>query len=236
MRDIPARMEDRLIVALDVHSVDEAWAMVERLPMVSFFKVGLGLLYARGFDELLDRLIRRGRVFLDAKMFDIPETVRRGVEVAAQRGVSLITVHGDEAIMRAAVQGKAGTDVRIFAVTVLTSLDDAALGRMGYRHSARELVLARAKAAAEAGCDGIIASALDHPDAIRAEVRAPGLLIATPGIRSARDAMNDHKRAATPEQAIRDGADYLVVGRPIIGARAPGEAADGIIREMKGER
>ena len=184
-RDLPARMADRLIVALDVESVASAEEMAERLAgTVSFFKVGLWLLMTPGVDRLIDALKAAGhRVFLDAKMYDIPQTVERGVAAAAARGVDFLTIHGDAAIMQAAVRGRAEAALKLFAVTVLTSLDDASLAEMGFAQTARELVARRAAAAARCGCDGVIASADDDPDAIRAQAGSERLLVATPGVR-----------------------------------------------------
>lgn len=237
-RDIPDAMADRLIVALDVAGIAEAKALVSRLDsVVSFFKIGLWLQFAPGVDGLIDSLIAAGKkVFLDAKMFDIPETVGGAVAVAARRKVSFITVHGDESIMRAAVAAKGGSALKIFAVTVLTSLDDAALKEMGYGVSAQELVRMRAAKAVECGCDGIIASANDNPTEIRRLARTRSLLIATPGVRQAGGRVNDQKRTATPGEAIRNGADYLVVGRPIVAAPDPVAAARSFIQEMEDAR
>ena len=234
-RDVPPNTADRLIVALDVESVAAAAEMANRLDgVVSFFKIGLWLLFAPGVDRLIDTLIGNGkRVFLDAKMFDIPQTVNKGIVQAARRGVSFITVHGDDAIMRAAAEGRGGGTLKVFAVTVLTSLDDAALHGMGYHFGARELVRRRAAGAVACGCDGIIASAEDNPDDIRRQAGGPGLLIATPGIRQAQGNVNDHKRLATPREAIRNGADYLIVGRPIVEATDPAAAARSFVRDME---
>jgi orotidine-5'-phosphate decarboxylase len=238
IREVPSQMADRLIVALDVNSVDDARALVGRLDgVVSFFKIGLGLQFVPGVDGLIDELIDGGkRVFLDAKVFDIPETVGRAVAVAARRMVSFITVHGDERIMRAATEAKGDSAIKIFAVTVLTSLDDAALKEMGYGVSALELVQMRARKAIECHCDGIIASANDNPNTIRRLANMESLLIATPGVRQHDGDVNDHKRSATPAEAIRNGADYLVVGRPIIAAPDPVVAARGFIAEMESAR
>src|SRR5580658_5832076 len=146
-RDLPANMADRLIVALDVPTIAEARALAERLDgVVSFFKIGLWLAFAEGVDGLLHALISSGkRVFLDAKMHDIGQTVQEGVARAADRGLSIVTVHGEPQVMRAAVKGKGGSDLKIFAISVLTSLDDAALKEMGYAHSARQLIHLRAR-------------------------------------------------------------------------------------------
>ena len=235
MRNVPANMADRLIVALDVTTVEDANTLINQLnPAISFYKIGLGLLFAQGVDRLIDSLIAaRKRVFMDAKMYDIPETVARGITVAAARGVSLITIHGDEAIIRAATEARGNAPLQVFAVTVLTSLDDAALASMGNTHTARALVQMRARQAASLGCDGIIASAHDNPNEVRQQAGNPNLLIATPGVRQATGDLNDHKRSATPGQAIAQGADYLVVGRPIIKSPTPLATARAFIAEMQ---
>jgi orotidine-5'-phosphate decarboxylase len=236
MRDLPEVMADRLIVALDVPTIAAAEALVRQLQgTISFYKIGLWLLFAPGAERFIDGLINAGqRVFLDAKMYDIGETVRQGVTRAVDRGVSVVTIHGDPEIMRAAVEGKRGSDrTKILAVTVLTNLDDRALQEMGINLPVQELVRLRAKLAADCGCDGIIASAEDAPDAIRQATRAPNLLIVTPGIREAGAAADDQKRRATPGQAIARGADYLVVGRPIARADDPAAAARRIIADME---
>jgi orotidine-5'-phosphate decarboxylase len=147
--------------------------------------------------------------------------------------VDFITVHGDEQIMRAAVENKGDSDLKIFAITVLTSLDDAALTAMGYKVGARELVQMRAKLAVQSGCDGIIASADDAPNQIRALAASEGLLIATPGVRRKNATADDQKRIATPGEAIASGADYLVVGRPILNAANPATEAEEFIKEME---
>ncbi len=234
-RDVPARMADRLIVALDVPEIAQARALVEKLDgIVSFFKIGLWLAFAEGVDGLIADLIARNkRVFLDAKMFDIGQTVEEGVARAADRGVSCVTVHGNGDIIRAAVQGKRGRDIKILAVTVLTSLSDADLHDMGYRLGARDLVHLRVRKAVEYGCDGIIASPHDNPDEIRRIAGADSLLVATPGVRPEGDSLDDHKRSATPAQAIAAGADYLVVGRPIIARPDPAARALEVIRQMQ---
>jgi orotidine-5'-phosphate decarboxylase len=217
-RDLPGELGERLIVALDVPTIGEADRIIADLDgIVSFFKIGLWLAFAEGVDGLIKRLIdARKRVFLDTKMFDIPQTVEQGVARAADRGVSFVTVHGDENILRSATLGKRGRDIRIFAITVLTSLNNAALRAMGYALTTQELVHLRVREAIKYGCDGIIASAHDDPDAIRKQVGNEKLLIATPGIRDEGESAADHKRTATAAAAIERGADYLVVGRPII--------------------
>jgi orotidine-5'-phosphate decarboxylase len=152
---------------------------------------------------------------------------------AAERGVSFVTVHGDSAIIQAAAEGKAGSALKILVVPVLTSLDDRGLRELGYAASVSELVVAGARLAAACGCDGIIAAPKDNPNAIRRAANAPGLLVVTPGVRLAGSALDDHRRAGTPAQAIADGADYLVVGRPIVKAADPAAAATQIVAEMR---
>lgn len=234
-RDVPARIEDRLIVALDVPSIEKARALIDKLDgVVSFFKVGLWLQFAAGFDGLVDRLMRKNKsVFLDAKMFDIGETVKQGVARAAERGVSFVTVHGDGEIMKAAVEGRGQSPIKIFAISVLTSVDQDGLRELGYLCSVEELILLRVKRAAECGCDGIIAAPHDNPNGIREAAGAQHLLIATPGVRLEGAPADDHKRPGTPAQAIAAGADYLVVGRPIVNSDDPARAATAIIENMR---
>jgi orotidine-5'-phosphate decarboxylase len=235
IRDISTAMADRLIVALDVESVEEAYQLVQKLDgIISFFKIGFRLQITEGFDGLIKHLLDSNKqIFLDAKMFDIPETVETAVQAAARRGVSFITVHGDENILMAAARGRGHSNIKIFAVTVLTSLDDEALTAMGYAVTAKALVQLRAEKAIACKCDGIIASADDKPDAIRELAKTNSLLIATPGVRMPGVAPDDQKRTATPSQAIEYGADYLVVGRPIIKDADPANAARKFIAEME---
>lgn len=234
-RDIPDKIEDRLIVALDVPDVDRARALVDRLEgVVSFFKLGLHLAFARGLDGFIEELRERGkRLFLDTKMYDIGETVREGVARAAERGVSLVTVHGDSEMMRAAVAGRAGAPLKILAITVLTSLDAAGLADLGYRGTVEDLVRLRVRRALECGVDGVVAAPDDDPDAIRREIGAPRLLFVTPGVRLAGGGRDEHKRTGTPRRAIAAGADYLVVGRPIVRDADPAAAARRIIEDMR---
>lgn len=227
-------LSGRLIVALDVPNLQEARLLIDRLgDTVSFYKIGMWLFFQRGVDELVDELIAGGkRVFLDYKMYDIGETVRRGVAAVAARGVSIVTVHGDPDMLRAAVQGRGDSALQVFAISVLTSQDQAALQAMGYDRPLQEIVDLRVRMAAEAGCNGVIASAADDPDAIRARSGRSDLLVGTPGIRLVGADMHDQKRAATPDAAVERGADYLVVGRPITGAADPAAAARDIIALM----
>jgi orotidine-5'-phosphate decarboxylase len=238
-RGLPTDMAKRLIVALDVPTIREADALVSKLSdTVSFFKIGLWLAFAEGVDALIKAIIDDGKkVFLDAKMFDIGKTVEEGVARAADRGVSFVTVHGDWQIIESAVKGKRGRDIKIFSITVLTSLDDETLKSMGYYVTAEQLVHLRVEQAIKYGCDGIIASAHDNPDNIRKVAGDEKLLIATPGIRGADDGLDDHKRTTDAATAVERGADYLVVGRPIIAYRDAAERARKIILDMKeGER
>jgi orotidine-5'-phosphate decarboxylase len=228
-------MEDRLIVALDLPSVAEARAVADKLDgIVTFYKVGLWLIFAPGFEAFLDELLRRGcNVFLDAKMFDIGETVRRGIERIAERGVSFVTVHGDGDIIRAAVEGRGISPLKLLVVPALTSLNARGLRELGHGGTIADLIAERARLALDCGVDGIIASPQDNPNAIRAHLDAERLLVVTPGVRLAGAALDDHKRSGTPAQAIADGADYLVVGRPIAHSDDPAASALRVIADMK---
>lgn len=234
-RPLPACMEDRLIVALDLPSVDEARAIVARLDgIVTFYKLGLWLIFALGFEAFLDELLKAGRnIFLDAKMFDIGETVRHGIERVAERGVSFVTIHGDGDIIRAAVEGRGNSSLQLLVVPALTSLNERGLRELGHTGSIADLIAERARFALDCGVDGIIASPQDNPNAIRRRLDAERLLVVTPGVRLAGAALDDHKRSGTPAQAIADGADYLVVGRPIVHSDDPAAMALRIIADMK---
>jgi orotidine-5'-phosphate decarboxylase len=222
---------DRLIVALDLPSVAEAEAMVDRLgDAVTFYKIGYQLGYAGGL-PLAERLIGDGkRVFLDLKLHDIANTVARGVESVAKLGVTFLTVHAYPQTMRAAVEAKAGSNLRLLAVTVLTSYDDADLAEAGYKLSVDDLVAERAQQAHDMGVDGIVC-APEEAGPLRLIVGSDMTLV-TPGIRPAGASSNDQKRIATPAQAIDAGADYLVVGRPIVGAADPRAAAEAVVRDI----
>ena len=218
---------ERLIVALDLPDTASARQMVERLAdTVSFYKLGLELAMSGGYFDLLDWLVDQGkRVFVDLKFFDVPATVAAAVRNLRDRGVTFATVHGNQGIMEAA--GEAKGDVKILAVTALTSLDRGDLDDLGFDCEVRELVLSRARRALEAGCDGVVASGLELP-ALRQTV-GQRLLVVTPGIRPVENRPeDDQKRVVTVEQAIRDGADYIVVGRPIRNAPEPRGAAASI--------
>src|SRR5215469_1991398 len=201
---------------------------------VSFYKLGLWLIFAPGFEAFLDDLLKSGcNVFLDAKMFDIGETVRRGIERVAERGVSFVTVHGDGDIIRSAVDGRGSSSLKLLVVPALTSLNERGLRELGHTGTIADLIADRAKFALDCGVDGIIASPQDNPNAIRRRLDAEGLLVVTPGVRLAGAALDDHKRSGTPAQAIADGADYLVVGRPIVRADDPADVAARVIADMK---
>jgi len=223
---------ERLIVALDVPTVAEARALVEKLGRsASFYKIGLELATSGGYFELLDWLVKRGnRVFCDLKLHDIPETVRRAVANLRGRGVGFLTVHADRGVMGAAVKEKG--EMRILAVTVLTSTSQTDLAEQGYAGKLEDLVLARAGAAAELGCDGVIASGLEVAG-IKQRFGAK-LLAVTPGIRPASGDAGDQKRVVDVAQAFRNGADYIVVGRPVRDAKDPAAAAEGIQATIAG--
>ena len=229
-------MRERLIVALDVPEPTQAQTIVDELEgLVSFYKIGFWLLFKPGTDTLIDRLVASGhRVFIDAKLYDIGETVRMGVHALAQRGVHMVTVHGEPGIMRAAIDGRGDAALKIFAISVLTSLDDDAAAGMGYALSVKDLIALRIKQAVDCGIDGMIASSHDNPAHLRTLGGNPKLLIATPGIRPRDTTTDDHARHATPGEAIARGADYLVVGRPILNAPQGRRAmAKAIIAEME---
>jgi orotidine-5'-phosphate decarboxylase len=167
-------------------------------------------------------------------MFDIGETVRRGIERVAERGVSFVTVHGDGDIIRAAVEGRGASALKLLVVPALTSLNEQGLRELGHVGSIADLIAERARFALDCGVDGIIASPQDNPNSIRHRLAAERLLVVTPGVRLAGAARDDHKRSGTPAQAIADGADYLVVGRPIVQADDPAAMALRIFADMKG--
>jgi orotidine-5'-phosphate decarboxylase len=224
MNAIPRR--SRLIVALDLPSAGAARALVERIGEgAAFYKIGLELAMAGGYFELLDWLVQRGhQVFVDLKFFDIPETVARAVAALRGRGVTFATVHGNQPMMEAAARAKG--DVKILAVTALTSLDRGDLDDLGFSCDVERLVLSRARRAIEAGCDGVISSGLEAPR-LKAEFKDK-LLVVTPGIRPVENRAQDQKRTVDVAQAFANGADYIVVGRPVRDAADPRAAAEGI--------
>ena len=220
-----------IIVALDVESAAEARALVARLrPQVNFFKVGLELYAAAGM-PLVDDLIAEGvDVFLDLKLYDIPETVKRAVARIARSPIRFLTVHAVRSVMQAAVQGREGRDIQLLAVTVLTSFGPDDVRDLGHTATASELVADRTRQAIAAGVDGVVCSPLEAA-AVR-RIAASRLKIVTPGVRSAGAARSDQKRVATPAEAVRDGADYIVVGRQITRAADPAAEAARILDEI----
>jgi orotidine-5'-phosphate decarboxylase len=217
---------ERLIVALDVAAAKDARALVERLgDAVRFYKVGLELFMAGGYFELVDWIVQRGaKVFVDLKFFDVPETVRRAVGNLRGRGVTFATVHGNQAMMEAAAREKG--EIGILAVTALTSLDRGDLDDLGFSCDVGRLVLSRARRAMEAGCDGVISSGLEA-QALKSEFK-DRLLVVTPGIRPVENRADDQKRTVDVAQAFANGADYIVVGRPIRDAADPRAAAQAV--------
>ncbi|MDR3469979.1 MAG: orotidine-5'-phosphate decarboxylase [Xanthobacteraceae bacterium] len=235
MNDSPATARDRLIVGLDLPGVEAAEAMIARLgDSVSFYKIGYQLAYAGGL-ALVPKLAERGKkVFVDLKLHDIGNTVARGVESIARSGASFLTVHAYPQTMRAAVEGRGGTALKILGVTVLTSYDDADLREAGYALGVSALVEARARLATTIGVDGLVCSG-EEAARLRTLV-APRMALVVPGIRPAGAATGDQKRVMTPAQAIAAGADYLVVARPVLGAADPKAAADAIVAEIAAAR
>ncbi len=226
--------DDRLIVALDVPNLLDGGQIIDKLgDSVSFYKIGLGMLTGGGL-ALANELKQRGkRVFLDMKFFDIGATVEKAVAGIAQYDLDFLTVHGDPHVVKAAVAGRGDSATKILAVTILTSLDrtdlDKSLIKAGDIH---DLVVERARNAFIAGADGVIASPQEAA-MIRALPEANGKLIVTPGVRPAGAALGDQKRVATPASAIQDGADHIVIGRPIWQAADPKAAAQAVIAELK---
>ena len=222
---------ERLIVALDLPSVNEAEKFIDAAgDAVSFYKIGYQLGYAGGLSFAKDLIDAGKRVFIDLKLHDIGNTVGRGVESIAKLGATFLTVHAYPQTMRAAAQAARGTGLKILAVTVLTSYDDADLDEAGYKFSVRDLVARRAEQAREAGIDGLVCSA-EEAAHLRGIV-GNDLVLVTPGIRPAGAAQGDQKRVMTPMAAIKAGADYLVVGRPIVEAADPKAAANAIVAEI----
>jgi orotidine-5'-phosphate decarboxylase len=223
---------DRLIAALDVPTADDARALVTRLgDSVSFYKIGMELLMAPGFFELLDWLkARNKKVFVDLKFFDIPETVARAVKNLSERGADFCTIHGNQSIMEAAAKAKSG-HTKVLAVTALTSLDQGDLDDLGFQCDIAALVLSRARRALQAGCDGVVSSGLEVEQLRREAPRE--LICVTPGIRPVENRVEaDQKRIMTPTAAITAGADYLVIGRPIRDAADPRAMAQAIQAEI----
>jgi orotidine-5'-phosphate decarboxylase len=229
--------DDRLIVALDVPNILQGQALAQRLgDAVSFYKIGLGMLTGGGFALANELKADHGkRIFLDLKLFDIGATIESAVRGIAQYDLDFLTVHGDPQVVRAAANGKGVSNLKILAVTILTSLDREDLNlnliKPGDIH---DITLERAARALEAGADGVIASPMEAA-MIRALPQAAGKLIVTPGVRPAGTASGDQKRTATPAQAIKDGANHIVIGRPIWQSADPRAAALAIQQELRSQ-
>jgi orotidine-5'-phosphate decarboxylase len=221
-----------IIVALDVESAEEARALVARLGThIDFYKVGMELYAAAGMGIVRELLDQGKRVFLDLKFYDIPETVKRAVRQVSRTGVSFLTIHAVGSVMRAAIQGREGDHLKLLAVTVLTSFGRYDLDDLGYSCEVSELVAVRARQAMATGVDGVIVSPLEAA-AVR-RILAPNDLVVTPGVRSPGRAKGDQKRVATPAEAIRDGADYLVIGRQITRSDDPAAEAVRVLEEIQ---
>lgn len=232
------KADDRLIVALDVPNALAGLKLAETLgDSVSFYKIGLGMLTGGGLALANELKVEQGkRIFLDMKLFDIGATIEAAVRGLAAYEIDFLTVHGDPHVVRAAKEGAAGKPMKILAVTILTSLDradlDAGLIRPG---DVADIVIERAERAFDAGADGVIASP-HEAGLIRTLSGATGKLIVTPGVRPAGSALGDQKRVATPAQAIRDGADHIVVGRPIWASADPRKSTEAILRNFGVDR
>jgi orotidine-5'-phosphate decarboxylase len=226
-KDIP--LNERIIFALDVPSASEAKKWVETLEAETrFFKVGLQLFLAAGF-EIIDWILSRHlKVFIDLKFFDVPETVKSAVKALSGRGVTFATVHGNDAMLKAAVEAAQG--VQILAVTVLTSLDEADMKDLGFRCSVADLVLSRAKRALEIGCSGVVSSGLEAP--MLRENLGTNFLVVAPGIRPVKN-VDDQKRTVDVMRAFQNGADYIVVGRPVRDAPDPNAAVTSMQAQIK---
>lgn len=232
MPDVPApELRDRVIVALDLPDIAAARAMVARLgEAATFYKIGYELAFAGGLDLARELAGSGSKVFVDLKLHDIPNTVEKGVGQIATLGATFLTVHAYPQTLAAAARGAAGTALGILGVSVMTSMDDGDLARAGYGMGVADLVARRARQTYEAGCAGLICSAVDIAG-IRAAV-GMGLTLVTPGIRPAGGDIGDQKRVMTPRAAIRAGADHLVIGRPITGAAEPKAAMAAILAEV----
>lgn len=227
-------INERLIMALDVPSIPEAQALVEELgDTVTFYKVGMELFMSGDYFGFIAWLqARQKKVFVDLKFFDVPATVGRAIKALSSRGVDLATIHGNDAIMEAAAQSKG--DLKVLAVTALTSLDRGDLDDLGFQCDVRDLVLSRAKRALQIGCDGVVSSGLEAT-LIRGEL-GQRLLVIIPGIRPVDNREDDdQKRVVSVEQAFQNGADYIVVGRPIRDAANRAAMADSIQRQIQAQ-
>lgn len=223
--------DNPLIIALDVDTQEEASRLVNAIgDGADFYKVGMELYAVAGMPFVRELLDRGKRIFLDLKLYDISETVKRATRQIARSGVTFLTVHGSRAVMRAAVEGRGDSATRLLAVTVLTSFDQDDLADLGFSTPVSELVALRVRKAVESGIDGIVCSALEVAK-VR-EIGGRGLKLVTPGVRSAGAAAGDQKRVATPAEAIQAGADYLVIGRQVTRAADPRAACEQILDEI----
>jgi orotidine-5'-phosphate decarboxylase len=229
---VSVNARDRLIVSLDVPSIHEAETIVAKLgPSVTFYKIGYQLAFAGGIPFAAGLIAAGKQMFLDLKLHDIGNTVAKGVESVAQMGAKFITVHAYPQTMKSAVEGARGSSLEILAVTVLTSFDDADLKEAGYRTNVAELAALRAQQARDLGVHGLVCSPEEVANLRR--ITGQGMALVTPGIRPVGSAAGDQKRFTTPAKAIAGGADYLVVGRPIVDAPDPKAAADAIVAEIE---
>jgi orotidine-5'-phosphate decarboxylase len=225
-----------LIIALDVETTSRALELVEQIGTAAeFYKVGMELYAVAGMDFVTQLGSFGKKVFLDLKLYDIGETVKRATqEISKNEAVTFLTVHGSRAVMRAAVEGRGARDTNLLAVTVLTSFDQDDLADLGYQVPLTELVELRVKKAKESGVDGIVCSPLEV--ARVREIAGPKLRLVTPGVRSVGAAAGDQKRVATPAEAIAAGADYLVIGRQVTRASDPRQACEAILAEIEQSR
>ncbi|MBS0360732.1 MAG: orotidine-5'-phosphate decarboxylase [Proteobacteria bacterium] len=231
LADAPVKADPRLIVPLDVPTVEEARALVTALgDTVSFYKVGLELFASDGMTLARELKAQGKQVFIDWKLHDIGTTVQRAAAALAGSGCDFLTVHGEPQVMAAAVRGKGASSLKILAVTVLTSLTDADLKDMGYAETARALVERRIHQAIAAGCAGVVASPQEAE--LARKLGGKDFLVVTPGVRPDWSAKNDQARAATPLEALRAGASHIVCGRPITAANDPQAAALRVAAEM----
>jgi orotidine-5'-phosphate decarboxylase len=227
-----AKSHNPLIIALDVETVEDARSLVHRIGAgADFYKVGLELYSAAG-TEFVKELTGAGKnVFLDLKLYDIGETVKRATKVLARCGATFLSVHAIRSVVESAVEGLAGSGTQILAVSVLTSFDQRDIDEQGYAMPMADLISLRARQAATAGADGIVCSPLDVAG-VRSVV-GPSLKLVTPGVRSAGAGVGDQKRVATPRQALENGADYLVIGRQVTRAQDPRAACEEILEEIR---
>ncbi len=220
-----------IIIALDVETAEQARDLVSKIgSSVDFYKVGMELYAATGMEVVTELIAARKQVFLDLKFHDIGETVKRAVAQIAKRGVRFLTVHATDSVMRAAVEGKGNSDLQLLGVTVLTDVDQKDLTQMGYSCTLEELVGRRAKSAVELGMDGLVCSPLEVAK-VR-NITGPETVLVTPGVRSTGASLGDQKRVATPAEALRNGANYLVIGRQVTRSADPGAEIERILKEI----